>query len=588
MPDDSIPFAEACVLIDRFFERARWVYLASHVREELADIPEPLLRAVGTALGYMLREGTDRAQYPGYGPFIPIFQFGERVSAPPFDAVPPEIGEAWEQLGLACTVPAARALFLDLSWCARVGDKPGRLGALAIDAYLELGTKGASVDEDVEDKGCSPYSRAECLRRALSLVRELNQRDRLPEVCAALEAAARAAVEHDSVGTAMLLLRVLVHLPADLRPTSLLGLLDDASTRFSDSVWDFTEVGDLRAVLAGGGDETRVIRNEQLDHLLAEADAHTGLIRVAALQKCLEFAREHGLADRLPELRRALDAITPESLDLKEISVEVNIPREKFDQFIQSFAAPDTVSGALERFAIAGGSAPSGDHQKNLEQVEASRRDAPIHFLATQIIVDEAGRPITTAAGGEAADRLELLRQEVSGISFWGVIGAMAFDAIVAKHGQPNDLQLVQFLTRHLMTQRSAAAVARAFAHYLRGDYEAAIHVALPQVEATVRDLCRQAGIPVSREAVGDNGGVAPLGTLLHALDASNLLDKSWVRYLITALTEPAGLNLRNRIAHGLIEEVTREHALVVLHIACFLSILQPVTDRGSEQAAGS
>ena len=48
------------------------------------------------------------------------------------------------------------------------------------------------------------------------------------------------------------------------------------------------------------------------------------------------------------------------------------------------------------------------------------------------------------------------------------------------------------------------------------------------------------------------------------------------IRYLTTALTEPAGLNLRNRIAHGLVQEVMREYALVILHIACFLSMLQP------------
>ncbi len=192
------------------------------------------------------------------------------------------------------------------------------------------------------------------------------------------------------------------------------------------------------------------------------------------------------------------------------------------------------------------------------------------------IIVDDEGRTITKASDDEAVDRLELLRQEGSGISVWSHVGAMALDAILAKHGQPAEAQLVQFLTRNVMSPRAALTIARAFAHYFREDYEASAHVALPQVEATVRELCKQVGIPVSREPVRDNGGVAGLGTLLHALDEERLLEKSWIRYLTTALTEPAGLNLRNRIAHGLIQEVTREYALVILHIACFLSMLQP------------
>ena len=222
------------------------------------------------------------------------------------------------------------------------------------------------------------------------------------------------------------------------------------------------------------------------------------------------------------------------------------------DQFIQSFAAPDTFTGSLERFAFPGGSSPSGDHEKNLERVRQSRRDTPLHFLVTQIIVDDEGRTITKASDDAAADRLELLMQEGSGINVWSHVAVRALDAILAKHGQPTEAQLVQFLTRGVMSPRAVLNIARAFAHYFRGDYEASAHIALPQVEATVRELCKQAGIPVSRESVRDNGGVASLGTLLHALDKEKLLEKSWIRYLTTALSEVAGLNLRNRIAHGL------------------------------------
>ena len=577
MTDDSnFSDTESYALIDCFFERARWDYLGGDVEDELSGLPEPLLVAVRTALGYMLREGSDPAQYPGYGSFIPIWEIGDRVSAPPFDAVTPEKGQTWEQLGLQCRTPATRALFLDLAWCAKAGDSPGRLGSSAIDAYLELATTGTELQDDAEDKGWIPYARAECLRRALSLARELNQRDRLSGACAAIEAAATTAISHHSVGTAMLLLRELAHLPPNLRPPSLVRMLDDTSTRFGDSVWDFTEIGYLRASLTASPDERRAIRDEQLDHLVADAKAQTGIGRAAALQKSAEFAHENELKDRLPEIRRELDAITPESLELKEVSVEIGVPQALLDRFIQSLATPDTFAESLERFAFPGGSSPSGDHEKNLERVRQSRRDTPLHFLVTQIVLDDEGRPVTKASGDAAADRLELLRQEGSEISVWSYVAAMALDAILAKHGQPTAAQLVQFLTRGVMSPRAALTIARAFAHYFRKDYEASAHVALPQVEATVRELCKQAGIPVSREPVRDNGGVAGLGTLLHALDEERLLEKSWIRYLTTALTEPAGLNLRNRIAHGLVHEVTRAYALVILHIACFLSMLQP------------
>ncbi len=65
MTDESNTLdTESYAMIDRFFERAQWVYLSDDGEDELSGLPEPLLVAVRTALGYMLREGSDPAQYP--------------------------------------------------------------------------------------------------------------------------------------------------------------------------------------------------------------------------------------------------------------------------------------------------------------------------------------------------------------------------------------------------------------------------------------------------------------------------------------------------------------------------------------------
>jgi hypothetical protein len=48
-------------------------------------------------------------------------------------------------------------------------------------------------------------------------------------------------------------------------------------------------------------------------------------------------------------------------------------------------------------------------------------------------------------------------------------------------------------------------------------------------------------------------------------------LDLSWIRYLLNALVEPTGLNLRNRISHGLLDEAGQTEAVILLHIANFL-----------------
>jgi hypothetical protein len=46
------------------------------------------------------------------------------------------------------------------------------------------------------------------------------------------------------------------------------------------------------------------------------------------------------------------------------------------------------------------------------------------------------------------------------------------------------------------------------------------------------------------------------------------VVEPSW-RYLTVLLTRETGVNLRNRISHGLIDEVRREEAVLLIHV-CF------------------
>ena len=66
--DSSISDTEFYAIIDRLFERARWDYLGSDLKDELSGPPEPLLVAVQTALRY--------------GSFILRWKLGDRCLGP--------------------------------------------------------------------------------------------------------------------------------------------------------------------------------------------------------------------------------------------------------------------------------------------------------------------------------------------------------------------------------------------------------------------------------------------------------------------------------------------------------------------------
>jgi hypothetical protein len=89
-----------------------------------------------------------------------------------------------------------------------------------------------------------------------------------------------------------------------------------------------------------------------------------------------------------------------------------------------------------------------------------------------------------------------------------------------------------------------------------RGSYDDSAHALAPRIERAVDEVCRQAGLVVVREPIG------------------------------ATLTEPLGVNLRNRIAHGLIGEARAYDAALLVHVGAFLRTLQSQERTSRETAA--
>lgn len=85
-------------------------------------------------------------------------------------------------------------------------------------------------------------------------------------------------------------------------------------------------------------------------------------------------------------------------------------------------------------------------------------------------------------------------------------------------------------------------------------DFIGALHVLVPQVEHLVRHHLKRAGV---HTATLDKDGVETengLSTLLGRQEASTILGESLVFELKALFAEPSGPNLRNQVAHGLLD----------------------------------
>jgi hypothetical protein len=142
-------------------------------------------------------------------------------------------------------------------------------------------------------------------------------------------------------------------------------------------------------------------------------------------------------------------------------------------------------------------------------------------------------------------------------------------------------------------TERKELVEAGLSAH-LSGDYVKAIHVLTPQIEEACRVLLGLLGEPTTR-VKGQNKG------LLHQKNLNEILDEPAVQatlredtllYLKAFLTEPIGLNVRNRLSHGLMSalEFTRLLSDRIVHVLLMLAQLRatPPSSPAKEARADS
>jgi hypothetical protein len=138
-----------------------------------------------------------------------------------------------------------------------------------------------------------------------------------------------------------------------------------------------------------------------------------------------------------------------------------------------------------------------------------------------------------------------------------------------------------------LFRKDRAAILANGIDAYLRGDHVAALHVLAPFLEDGLRELVRIQGGPVYQR--GRFGGLQEisLGTVLEHPLVIGVFGEDACFYLRVLLSDVRGLNLRNRVAHGLLDDTSCSAALTDRLIHSLLLLAQVRSRGASTQAYG-
>lgn len=546
------------------------VAVASALRRELSNDDADPLRALVAALEYELKP-VDRP-HDGYGPFGPMIESERGVYPPPvdqIDAVVPGTYELWDRSLRLSPNAMLQARFADLLWEARFGDRPHEYAARAIDAYVS-----ASRDTfgDLLEK-------SDGIHRALELSAELNDRARLDAavVAAITLIEGELAQEKRAPGVSLRLIEALTNVGRDARPTELANLLDAAEAQYGGDPWHAESIVAIRARSTGPASRD-ALWEQAVDGFARRAESSDGLVKYAHFQHAIELAEQHGLRQRAEDLRRQVEQIPHDALGLETVSSEVQIPRAQLDSFIDSIVGDDDLTSALTRF---GSHLPTGLPDENREFVRELMADHPLQFLFSRMTIGPENSLVRRT--GDEADReeAELLSHEAMRCSMFAAIAVDVLDKIIAKYGPLTNAR--DWLVSELIERVVAERVGRALQFYEEGDADSASSVLAPRLERIIRELARLAGLNITKspDARGNPGGVKALGDLLSRLQGT--IPEGTRRHLRVLLSEVAGLNLRNRIGHGLVDEVAQHEAALLIHACCHLRLL-----RSDPDAAGT
>lgn len=493
-------------------------------------------------------------------PYGPLFVFGTERSAIPDDFPRAEL-LALQDWALSLSDAEIRARFLDVMW---VQGKSFQAAIGAVDAYVASALK---LEHPKEWTPCQAR-----LERALRLAAGLGKGGAAAKdkVLSQVESMLRRHRGQDPLYLSLRLIRLLLEFRyGDANEFATLADTGAKSAEAAGDFWRAKDYYDLTAEchrLAGAQAAEGAALRQAAECLVQEAEAaqkqpERGIAAASILSDAVEAMRQApGGKERAAELHAKL-------LELQKGTVGA------MKALSTDFDATELVKNALA--AVRGKSlseavmalcrmAKPPSVQRLKEQVHEHARVAVFGSLLSSEVVNSRGRVVARAPGllagaddtQEPGLRWRMYRNArmARGLTVQAMLNP-ARQEIYFSHAP--DRQDLAGLIQHSpwIPPGHSESVVRALLAGFQGDMLVAAHLVPPQLEALVRHVVESRGGSTSMLEPGGLQPERPLGVLLESSEALGAFGGDGVFELQDLLVDPLGTNLRNEVAHGLLDD---------------------------------
>lgn len=224
---------------------------------------------------------------------------------------------------------------------------------------------------------------------------------------------------------------------------------------------------------------------------------------------------------------------------------------------------------------------------------EAQREDDkahPLYALVPTILLDDNNVPIAEIKKEDADKKLALFTTKF----LFSVAGVMHEHVNTMKEVgiYTNDVLVTLFSSREIVPESHTTLLERGLKAYFEDDYIVACSLLVPQFEAAVRQLATSLNCNVLRERTKKNSQkknicndkiyeYKPLSKVFDELKSQALLSDDLLTYFRLLLVDNCGMNVRNRISHGLATAGEYDYVTAdrIVHAFLALASLKEITN---------
>jgi hypothetical protein len=340
-------------------------------------------------------------------------------------------------------------------------------------------------------------------------------------------------------------------------------------------------------------DQKRVLRAAaESFEALADSDG-SDMQRLSWLESAHEYYTRAG---ERPGYERVLITMREAGLrvqaQMQPVTVETATDRSKIDAYVRAMTGR-TLEEGLENFAVR--------FIPVREELVAQIKDLQARFISESLFGQRAilqdGHVVACIGTYDTDPDGKVAHFTSQHVGLTTPFRAMVLDSIVKAYN-PSAVQLLTWLRQSpVYTDERASLINAGLEAYLAGDFVKSIHVLIPQIERALLELAALRGRPTRKPAVRGGSGafhVRNLNDLLSDPEIEAALGPDLHSYLDSVLANSKGMNLRNRVCHGLCppHSFTRPWADLILHCTFAVSLVRrvdtgPAPDGGAIEEVG-